>query len=157
MVAAAFLLAGCQLLGGRPERPIQSAAVVDLGSDAVAAQLIDGRIEVLVATPREGGEPGAASTITSSPARAGTDTVYLLSYGGNTGGDWNTFVYGTAASGIARVELDLPGGVGGRVIDGAWLVALPDKEVAPDQLHWRFLAADGGTVREGQGLLSPGP
>lgn len=156
MVAAAFLMAGCQVLGGRPELPVQSAAVVDLGSEAVAARMIDGRVEVLVARPRESGEPGAASTIASSPARAGTDTVNLMSYGGNTGEDWNTFVYGTAASGIARVELDLPGGVGGQVVDGAWLVALPDKEVAPDQLLWSFLAADGATVREGQGLLGPG-
>ncbi|MDF2735818.1 MAG: hypothetical protein K0S97_2442 [Chloroflexota bacterium] len=96
------------------------------------------------------------STITSSPAQGGMDTVYLLSYGGDTGGQWNTFVYGTAAPNVARVELDLPGGVGGQVVDGAWLVVLPDKDIVPEQLHWRFLAADGSPIREGEGLLSLG-
>jgi hypothetical protein len=156
IVAAALLLAGCQLLGGRPQLPVQSAAVVDLGSEAVAARLIDGRVEVLVATRGESGEPGAVSTITSSPAKAGIDTLNLLSYGGNTGGKWNTFVYGTASPGVAKVELDLPGGVGSPVVDGAWLIALPDKDVVPDQLHWQFLGADGLTIREGDGLLTLG-
>lgn len=156
IVAAAVLLAGCQLLGGRPQLPVQSAAVVDLGPEAAAARLIDGRVEVLVATPGEGGDPGAVSTITSSSAQSGTDTVFLLSYGGNTGGLWNTFVYGTASPNVAKVELDLPGGAGGQVVDGAWLVALPDKDITPDQLHWSFSAADGTIVREGEGLLSPG-
>ncbi len=156
IVAAALLLAGCQLLGGRPQLPVQSAAVVDLGSEAAAARLADGRVEVIVATPGDSDAPGAVSTITSSPAQPGTDTVFLLSYGGNTGGQWNTFVYGTASPNVAKVELDLPRGAGGQVVDGAWLVALSDKDITPDQLHWSFSAADGTMDREGEGLLSPG-
>ena len=156
IVAAALLLAGCQLLAPRPSLPVTPAAVVELGSEAAAARLVDGRVEVQVAVPGSSGQQGSVSAITSSPAQGGMDTVYLLSYGGDTGGQWNTFVYGTAAPNVARVELDLPGGVGGQVVDGAWLVVLPDKDIVPEQLHWRFLAADGSPIREVEGLLSLG-
>lgn len=152
--AAALLLAGCQPVSARPSLPVPDAAVVELGSQAAAAQLRDGRVSVVVAVPakREGGG-GSASVITSSAAAPG-GTVNLLSYGGATGEPWNTFVYGNAPPGIARVELSSSAGVGGQVVDGAWLIALPDLDVTPDQVHWRFLGLDGTVLRAGDGIVT---
>jgi len=117
--------------------------------------LRDGRVDVIVAVPGKDGTSGSLSTITSSPA--GPDgSVNLLSYGGNTGERWNTFVYGNAPLNVARVELDMPGGTGGQVIDGAWVIVLPDRDVTPDQLHWQFLGPDDEVVLEGDGIRTAG-
>lgn len=152
-IAAALLLVACQVLSGRPSLPVSAAAIVELGSEAAAAQLRDGRVSVYVAVPGQGGQAGTSSPIASSAA-APAGTVNLLSYGGDTGEEWNTFVYGNAPPGVSRVELTMTGGVGGQVVDGAWLIVLPDLDVTPDDLHWRFLDLDGTTLTEGDGILT---
>ena len=110
---------------------------------------------MIVAVPGRDGTNGKPSTITSSPAGP-EGRVNLLSYGGNTGERWNTFVYGNAPLNVARVELDLPGGLEGQVIDGAGVIALPDSDVTPDQLHWQFLGPDDEVVLEGDGIRTAG-
>lgn len=144
---AALVLWGCQAAPERLLLPVAAGAVVELGGEAAAARLRNGRVEVLVAAPGA----AAVSLITSSPAVA-AGTVALLSYGGETDQAWNTFVYGNAPPGVARVELTLSGATGGRVVEGAWLVVLPDRDVVPDQLHWRFLGPGGEIVQQGDGI-----
>ena len=77
----------------------------------------------------------------------------MISYSG-TGDEWNTFVYGSAVPGTVRVEIEPSGGVGGQVVDGAWLVVLRDEDVQWSDLHWRMLAADGSELRSGVGVLT---
>jgi hypothetical protein len=148
VVAATIVLVGCQPIG-RPTLPVSASAVVDLGAETAAAQLSNGRVAVLVAVPGQ----SAPRTITSSAAAPG-GTVNMLTYGGTEAGRWNTFVYGNAPADVVRVELTLSGGVGGQVVDGAWLIVLPDPDMTPDVLHWRFLGQDGSALREGEGVLS---
>ncbi len=131
--------------------PVKPTAVVRFGDAAGAALATQGRVEVWVAR-REGGEPTANPITASAAVPPLLDRVLLVSYGGETGADWNTFVYGTAEPGTARVELDGFEGLGGQVADGAWLIVLRQKDVIPEQLHWRFLRADGTVRREGSGL-----
>ena len=44
---------------------------------------------------------------------------------------------------------------GGEVIDGAWLITLRDKGLAPDDLHWRFLDPSGTVLASGTGVFPP--
>lgn len=123
---------------------------------AAAALVTHGRVEVWVARPEPFGE-GEVGPITASAAVPPlVDRVLLLSYGGETRQEWNTFVYGTAEPGTVRVELVGFEGLGGQVVDGAWLIVLRETDVTPDQLRWRFLRADGSVRREGSGI-GPGP
>lgn len=98
----------------------------------------------------------AGSVITSSRATPGTNSAHLIAYGGNTGAEWNAFVYGTAETTVSRVVLrgfDRP--AGGMVVDGVWVIALREKDVSPDQLHWSLLAADGSVIESGTGIFPP--
>jgi hypothetical protein len=149
LTLAAAALSAC---GATPRLPVPDEAVVHFGNEAAAAVIVDGTVELQVAVP------GAASpaTITSGAGRAGDVSVRLLSYGGETGEEYNTFVYGTAPAGATSVSLFWPSGtVGGQVWGGAWLIVLREKDVTPGQLHWRFRSADGGLVASGDGILNP--
>jgi hypothetical protein len=54
-----------------------------------------------------------------------------------------------------RVELSgHPDQRGGTVVDGAWVIALRDKDVRPGDVEWHFIAGDG-TVRTGVGIFPP--
>jgi hypothetical protein len=131
--------------------PVKPTAVVRFGDAAGAALATKGRVEVWVAR-WEGGEPTANPIAASAAVPPLLDRVDLVSYGGETGEEWNTFVYGTAEPGTARVELEGFDGLGGQVVDGAWLIVLREKDVTPEQLHWRFVRADGTVRRDGTGL-----
>ncbi len=148
-LVVATALSGC---GGAARLPVPDGAVVHLGDSSAAAVMVDGTVEVMVAVP------GAASpsVITGGAGDAGLVSVRLLSYGGETGEAYNTFVFGTAPTGAATVALSWPAdAIGGQVWGGAWLIALPDKDVTPEQLHWQFKAADGSVVAYGNGILTP--
>jgi hypothetical protein len=149
-LAVVLTIAACVPVSGPAALPVAPAAVVAIAPDAAAARIEGTRLEVLIAPA------GGASirAITSSYATRGRTSVNLLSYGGETGDEWNTFVYGTAVPGAARVDLDWPGGVGGAVVDGAWLVVPPDKDVRPDDLTWRFLDAGGTELVRGDGIVT---
>jgi hypothetical protein len=78
-----------------------------------------------------------------------------VSYGGATGEAWNSFVFGTAAPGTVRVELvGFQAQRGGRVVDGAWIIALRERDVSPQEIEWRFIGEDG-SVRTGVGIFPP--
>jgi hypothetical protein len=155
LLLIASLVGGCAVRAVDPATllPVKPAAVVRLDDGAAAAALArDGRIEVWVAR-REGGEVRVQSIAGSGGAvPLLEDRVHLASHGGDTGEAWNTFVYGTAEPGTARVQLDGFEGLGGQVVDGAWLIVLREKDVTPEQLHWRFLRPDGSVRREGSGI-----
>ncbi len=131
--------------------PVSPAAVVRFDGVAAAALTTHGRVEVWVAR-QEAGEPRANAITASAAVPPLVDRVLLLSYSGGTGDGWNTFVYGTAEPGTSRVELVGFEGLGGQVVEGAWLVVLRAADVTPDQLHWRFLGPDGSVRREGSGI-----
>lgn len=133
---------------------IDPEAVVDIGTAGVAPTIEpDGRVGIVAIRLLDGA--WVATPITASPGRIGTDSLHLVSYGGATGEDWNTFVFGTAAPGTERVELaGFPDQRGGRVVDGAWIVALRERDVGPGDLEWRFIAGDG-SVRTGAGIFPP--
>jgi hypothetical protein len=128
--------------------------VVDIGSAAVAPRLEPGgHVSIVAVHPRDG--RWTASQLTSSPGAPGTDSLHLITWGGATGEDWNTLVFGTAAPGTARVELDgFPDQRGGTVVHGAWVIALRAKDLDPTDLNWRFVDADG-SVRTGKGIFPP--
>lgn len=127
--------------------PLERAAV-QLGGESVAAQVLRGRVRVVMLT-------GEGRVIASSPATEGRDSAHLLSYAGATGSEWNSFFYGTARPGVARVEVVGLDGRGGEVVDGAWIIAFRDRDLAPDDVAWRFLDRDGTVLREGRGIFPP--
>jgi hypothetical protein len=139
---------------GAAELGIDPAAVVDLGTAAVGPSVgADGRVSLLAVHQRDG--RWVASPLTSSPGVVGTDSLHLLSWSGATGEEWNTMVFGTAAPGTSRVELEgFPHQRGGTVVHGAWVIALREKDLGPSDMKWRFIDADG-TVRTGTGIFPP--
>jgi hypothetical protein len=130
------------------------AALVDIGSAALAPSVEpEGRVSIVAIHARDG--EWVASPLSSWPGPAGNDSVHLMSYDGETGEEWNTFVVGTAQPGTVRVELSgHPDQRGGMVAGGAWLIALRDKDVRPGDVAWRFIAGDGH-VRTGVGIFPP--
>lgn len=148
LVTMTLAVTACFVVPGQATLPVPESAIVDVGDDRAAARLADGNVQVLVETS------DGVSIITSSPARRGETTVNLMSYGGDTKEEWNTFVYGTAPNEVDRVELDWPGAVGGDVVDGAWLIALTDKDVTPDQLRWLLLGDTGVEIGSGTGIVT---
>lgn len=147
-LAATLVAAACSSTAPSPVGPF--GAVVEIPPDRAAVQVANGVVSVVIIEP--GRPPGA---ITASRAAPGTNSGHLYSFDGNTGLEWNTFFYGTAASDVARVEIDRPGAVGGTVAAGTWLIVLRDKGVTPDDLHWRFLDASGVVVASGSGVFPP--
>jgi hypothetical protein len=158
IVAVAWQAAAC----GPGDSPVSAAAglridpaaVVDIGTAGVAPMVeSDGRVAIVAIRVQDG--EWVATPITASPGRAGTDSLHLISYSGATGEDWNTFVFGTATPGTERVELaGFPDQRGGRVVDGAWIIALREQDVGPQDLEWLFVA-DDGSVRTGVGIFPP--
>lgn len=133
---------------------LDPAAVVDVGTAALAPSAgPDGRVAIMAVHQRQG--EWVATPITASPGLAGTDSLHLFSYSGETGEAWNTFVFGTAAPGTVRVEVaGFPDQRGGRVVDGAWIIALREKDLSPQDIRWRFIDRDG-SARSGTGIFPP--
>jgi hypothetical protein len=131
-----------------------SAAVVDLGNAAVAPMLeTHGLVSIVAIRSRDGQWVG--TPLSSSQSEIGSDSLHLISYGGATGEEWNTFVFGTAQPGTARVELrGFLDQRGGTVADGAWVIALREKDLGPEDIEWRFVG-DDGAVRTGIGIFPP--
>jgi hypothetical protein len=77
--------------------------------------------------------------------------LHLQSLDGETGEEWNTFVYGAAAATVSRVQIEGYEGEGGRVVDGTWVVALRERGLGPDDLRWSFVDALGEVVEAGMG------
>jgi hypothetical protein len=133
---------------------IDPATVVDVGTAALAPAVVsDGRVSIIAVHESDG--EWLATPITSSPGQAGTDSLHLFSYGGATGEEWNSFVFGTAAPRTLRVELTgFPDQLGGTVVGGAWIIALREKDLYPQEITWRFVNDDGSS-RSGTGIFPP--
>lgn len=82
-------------------------------------------------------------------------SLNLLSLDGDTGDEWNTWVFGTAPDGVSRVELAGYEGEGGRVVDGAWVIVLRDRGLTPDDITWRFVDSLGAVLDSGVGIFPP--
>lgn len=133
---------------------IDPTAVVDVGTAALAPVIgSDGTVSIIAIREHEG--TWVTSPLTASPGPRGTDSLHLFSYDGETGEAWNTFVYGTAAPGTVRIRLaGFPDQRGGTVVGGAWLIAIRETGLRPEDLDWTFVAEDG-TVRTGTGIFPP--
>ncbi len=154
IVAVGFLLAACSPI--TPQAAARSlgvspAALVDIGDAFAAAVPAGGGVTVAVVL-KTGGE---VRILTSAPGHPGQPSAHLLSYGGADPRAFNTFFYGTADEATSRVIVGLPGGRGGQVVAGAWLVAIPASDLAPDDISWRFIGLDGATILSGSGIFPP--
>jgi len=145
-LAVSVLIAACQ--GVEPSTlPVRPEAVIDLGSALAAARLSNGSVEVLVQD-----SSGTRSGASARPARADKNTVHLASSGGDTGTEFNTYVYGTAVPGVSLVRLSGFDGLGGQIVDGTWVIVLREKDVTPTDLQWEFHAPDGSVRASGEGI-----
>ncbi|MDA8237128.1 MAG: hypothetical protein M0T75_04445 [Chloroflexi bacterium] len=67
---------------------------------------------------------------------------------------WNGLVYGTAVPPTTSVRIDgFAQQLGGRVVDGSWLVLLPVSELYPPDIQVEFQAPDGTVVTSGSNGL----
>jgi hypothetical protein len=80
-------------------------------------------------------------------AGGGGVSVHLAADAG--GSAWRSIVYGNAPAGAARVRLSVDS-TGGEVADGLWAIGVRSP-LRPEQLGWRFEAADGSVVLSGSG------
>ena len=78
------------------------------------------------------------------------DAAVLLA-SGEPGSRWQSVVYGRAPTGVAQVRLSVAS-AGGQVVDGVWAIGV-QAPLRPEQLNWRFEAADGTVLRSGNGEL----
>jgi len=79
-------------------------------------------------------------------------TAHLVSMGGDTGEEWNSYFYGTAPGSASRVVVEGVTAAGGQVTDGAWVLAFRQKDLRPDQLTWSVLDATGAILHTGAGI-----
>jgi hypothetical protein len=124
-------------------------------SHAVAASLTtNGQVQVVWFA--HGVDGWSAEVIaTGGAGRSSEGSAHLFGFGGDSGEMWNTFFFGTAPSRTSRVTLDGFAYEGGQVSDGAWVIALKEQDVTPDQLRWTFRDATGGTIASGTGIFPP--
>ena len=160
LVVAAGVLAGAssclptsleQAVSGEGLSP---AAIVRLSMDrAAVARRDDTDVEVIEFREEDG------AWVTQRLARfaigSGASSLNLVSLDGETGDEWNTWVYGTAPETVSRVNLLELDGEGGRVVDGAWLIVLRDRGLTPADIQWEFLDALGAIVDSGAGIFPP--
>ena len=133
---------------------VSPAAIVRLSMDrAAVARRDDTAVEVIEFREEDGAwvtQPLAGFTI--GPAAS---SLNLVSLDGQTGDEWNTWVYGTAPETVSRVDLNGLDGEGGRVVDGAWVIVLRERGLTPADIEWAFLDAFGATVESGVGIFPP--
>jgi hypothetical protein len=149
---ATTLLVGCQADLGAVARdegvPVDAIVRLDKAF-AVAARPTGSGVEVIAFLATEGG--GWTAQVIASDA-GGEVSANLLSMSGETGDEWNSFFYGTAPGSASRVVVEGFGASGGRVTDGAWVLAFRQKDLHPDQLSWSVLDATGGIIASGTGI-----
>ena len=90
--------------------------------------------------------------LASAELLGGQGLVWLYSAGGDTGDEWNTYVFGIASPDVSRVEVEGVDGVGGQVADGAWVIASREKDLTPDDIDWRFVDPYGAVLASGHGI-----
>jgi len=151
-LVAATLLAGCQADLGAVARDdrISADAIVRLADTfAVAARRTGSHVEVL-AFSATADEEWEVQVVASGSADG--VTAHLVSMGGDTGDEWNSYFYGTAPGSASRVVVEGFATAGGQVTDGAWVLAIRQKDLRPDQLTWSVLDATGAILHTGAGI-----
>jgi hypothetical protein len=151
LVVATFL-AGCRADLGAVARDegISADAIVRLDDTfAVAAQRAGSRVEV-VALLRTADDEWETQVIASG--RTDEVSAHLVSAGGDTGDEWNSYLFGTAPASASRVVVAEFASSGGQVTDGAWVLAFREKDLHPDQLSWSVLDATGAILHSGSGI-----
>lgn len=129
---------------------LRGAAVVRLSAGfAVAARVRSDRVEVVAFIQSDG---AWRAQQLASAAAGGRPVVQLVALSGETGSRWNAFAFGTAGARVSRVRLVGLAGVGGQVVDGAWVIALRQRDLSPRLLAWEFLSARGGVLDAGRGI-----
>lgn len=133
---------------------LSPAAIVRLSMDrAAVARRDDGDVEVIELRQERG--TWVTQRLARFPIGSATSSLNMMSLDGDTGDEWNTWVYGTAPQTVSRVELVGLGGDGGRVVDGAWVIVLRDRGLTPADIQWKFIDALGATVDSGKGIFPP--
>ncbi len=129
---------------------ITPAAIIRLEDNfAVAARRRGRQVDLVSFQQTEGGR-WTAQVIGSSL----TDSDDSGSLIGHTGEEWNSYFFGSAADYVSHVEVARSDAIGGRVVDGAWVVAIRAEDVRPD-LAWRFIDASGAMTSSGTGPFPP--
>jgi hypothetical protein len=81
--------------------------------------------------------------------------IYLVTFDGDTGQIYNSFVFGLAPPGATTFELTgQPGSIGGSVTQGVFVIAVKAKGLLPQQLLWTFRNPAGDIVARGTGIKS---
>lgn len=153
----AALLGGCAGdLGSvaRQER-IPIPAIVRLSDAyAVAARPAGDDVEVVAFTAVTGS--GWSAEVIASGG-GGEMSTHLVTMGGETGEEWNSFLFGRAPEGASRVVIDGLIGSGGQVANGTWVLAFRHRDLVPSQLTWMVLDAIGGVIASGTGITPEEP
>lgn len=127
------------------------ASIVRLAEDRAVAARRDASNVRVVELRGESGE-WVVEEIASSEHGGGA-SAHLLTAGGETDDEWNSFFYGTAPPAVSRVLVDGFDPEGGQVVDGAWVLVLPDKDLVPGDMHWQFIDAFGQIIDSGTGIF----
>ncbi len=132
-------------------------AVVRLTDDwAVAARRADNTVQVLkFERDPDSGSWSSSETAGGSPAPT-SGSAHLTSQDGNTGLRWNSYFFGTAPPSVSRAAVEGLDGLGGQVVDGAWVLVFEEKGLTTDDMEWQFLDAFGNVVDSGTGIFPPG-
>lgn len=149
---AMVLLAGCasDLESIARASSVEPAALVRLSETfAVAAHRSASGVDV-VAFRRDSDGNWAPQVIAGGAG--GAITAHLITMGGQTGEEWNSFLYGTAPVTASRVTVAGLHAAGGRVNDGAWVLALRQRDAHPGVLSWSVTDADGVVIGSGTGV-----
>jgi hypothetical protein len=131
---------------------LSPAAIVRLSMDRAAIARRDGT-DVEVIEFREEDGAWVTQRLARFTVGSAASSLNLVSLDGETGDEWNTWVYGTAPDTVSRVDLIGLDGEGGRVVDGAWVIVLRDRGLTPGDIEWEFLDALGATVESGAGIF----
>lgn len=148
----AALLGGCagDLGSVARQEKIPIPAIVRLSDAyAVAARPAGDDVEVVAVTAVTGS--GWSAEVIAGGG-GGEMSTHLVTMGGETGQEWNSFFFGAAPEGASRVVVDDLIGSGGQVEDGAWVLAFRHRDLVPHQLTWRVLDAIGGVIASGTGI-----
>ncbi len=157
MLSIAATLAACSLLRSGSPSPgyefVRLPLVVKVETeDGIMGVARRNGALVLVTGPTE----DMLHEQTSSADRKGEAALTLLTVGGETQPrTFNTWVFGNAPPGAVKFVTTL-GGVGGEVVDGVFVLALPYKDLPVTALRWSFLNAAGEVVVSGRELTPIG-
>ena len=152
LATAAVLLAGCASDVGSIARgvSIDPTALVRLSdTHAVASNRTPSGVDLVAF--RKDRDGNWVPQVIASGGR-GTPAAHLFTMGGETGEEWNSFLYGTAPSSASRVTVAGLHAVGGRVVGGAWVLAFRQEDLRPDLVSWSVIDGHGVVVASGTGI-----